>query len=101
VGFKANTSFLRFVTMGARGVHHMMKQLRALGFEPIELERYSGSNKIWTTKIKRLRLADILCVRTGLRVEVRCKSDLKIKMSDPFPSPRISTFTRSPTSNPA
>jgi hypothetical protein len=29
-----------------------------------------------------LRLPDLLCVKTGLRVEVRAKSDLKIKMSD-------------------
>jgi hypothetical protein len=59
-----------------------MDQLREAGFKPIELERYCGSNKIWATKVKRLRLPDILCVRTGLRVEVRAKSDLKIRMSD-------------------
>jgi len=82
MGFKADTSFLKFLTMGARGVHHTMGQLTDAGFEPIELERYCGSNKIWTTKVKRLRLADVLCVRTGLRVEVKAKSDLKIKMSD-------------------
>lgn len=82
MGFKADTSFLRFLTMGARGVHHTMAQLADAGFEPIELERYCGSNKIWATKVKRLRLADVLCVRTGLRVEVRAKSDLKIRMSD-------------------
>ncbi|HYH21714.1 MAG TPA: hypothetical protein VD995_24170 [Azospirillum sp.] len=59
-----------------------MAQLRSLGFQPIELERYCASNKIWMTKVKRLRLPDLLCVRTGLRVEVRAKSDLKIRMSD-------------------
>jgi hypothetical protein len=47
-----------------------------------KLERYSRSNKIWATKVKRLRLPDLLCVRTGLRVEVRAKSKLAIKMSD-------------------
>ena len=52
------------------------------GFEPIELERYCTSNKIWSTKVKRLRLPDLVCVRTGVRVEVRAKSDLKIRMSD-------------------
>jgi hypothetical protein len=82
MGFKTNTSFLRFLSMGALGVQQTMKQLRALGFEPIELERYCASNKIWMTKVKRLRLPDVLCVRTGLRVEVRAKSDLKIRMSD-------------------
>lgn len=82
MGFKTDTSFLKFLSMGAIGVRQVMNQLRARGFEPIELERYCGSNKIWMTKVKRLRLPDVLCVRTGLRVEVRAKSDLKIRMSD-------------------
>lgn len=82
MGFKTDTSFLRFLTMGAMGVRRIIDQLADKGFEPIELERYCGSNKIWSTKIKRLRLPDILCVKTGLRVEVRTKSKLEIKMSD-------------------
>lgn len=82
MGFKADTSFLKFLTMGARGVHHTLARLSEIGFRPMELERYCGSNKIWATKVKRLRLPDLLCVRTGLRVEVRAKSDLKIRMSD-------------------
>jgi hypothetical protein len=82
MGFKADTSFLRFLTMGALGARQVMTQLKANGFEPIELERYCTSNKIWSTKVKRLRLPDLLCVRTGLRVEVRAKTDLKIRMSD-------------------
>ena len=82
MGFKANTSFLRFLTMGAVGVRRTMDRFRDCGFEPIELERYCGSNKIWTTKVKRLRLPDLLCVKTGMRAEVRAKTDLKIRMSD-------------------
>ena len=82
MGFKADTSFLRFLSMGAIGVHRTMDRLRDRGFEPIELERYCGSNKIWTTKVKRLRLPDLLCVKTGMRAEVRAKTDLKIRMSD-------------------
>jgi hypothetical protein len=82
MGFKTDTSFLRFLSMGARAVHRVMDILRAQGFRPIELERYCGSNKIWATKVKRLRLPDLLCVNTGLRVEVRAKTDLKIRMSD-------------------
>ena len=82
MGFKADTSFLRFLSMGAVGVHRTMERLRDRGFEPIELERYCSSNKIWTTKVKRLRLPDLLCVRTGMRTEVRAKTDLKIRMSD-------------------
>ena len=80
--FKADTSFLRFLSMGAVGVHRTMDRFRDRGFEPIELERYCGSNKIWTTKVKRLRLPDLLCVKTGMRAEVRAKTDLKIRMSD-------------------
>jgi len=82
MGFKVDTSFLRFLTMGALGVRQVATELAERGFEPIELERYCTSNKIWATKVKRLRLPDLLCVKTGLRVEVRAKSDLKIRMSD-------------------
>lgn len=49
--------------------------------KPIELERYSTTNKIWSTKVKRLRLPDLLCLRTGMRVEVRGKSKLELRMS--------------------
>ncbi len=80
--FKADASFLRFLSMGAAGVQRTMETLRRGGFVPIELERYCGSNKIWSTKIKRLRVPDLLCVKTGLRVEVRAKTELKIRMSD-------------------
>ena len=82
MGFKADTSFLRFLSMGAAGARQVMSQMKGAGFQPIELERYCTSNKIWTTKVKRLRLPDLLCVRTGTRIEVRAKSDLKIRMSD-------------------
>jgi HEAT repeat protein len=82
MGFKADSSFLRFLSMGAMGVRQTMRQLTGMGFRPIELERYCASNKIWATKVKRLRLPDLLCVRTGLRIEVRAKTDLKIRMSD-------------------
>ncbi len=64
MGFKVNTSFLRFLTMGALGVRATMDYLRREGFEPLELERYCASNKIWMTKVKRLRLPDILGRRT-------------------------------------
>ena len=82
MGFKVDASFLKFLTMGALGARKVMSQLSTLGYAPIELERYCTSNKIWATKVKRLRLPDLLCVRTGTRFEVRAKSDLKIRMSD-------------------
>ena len=82
MALKTDTSFLRFLTMGAKGVRQTMSQLKDMGFKPIELERCCGSNKIWSTKIKRFRLPDLMCVNTGLRMEVRTKSNLAIKMSD-------------------
>jgi hypothetical protein len=80
--FKELSSFLRFVSMGALGTRSAMTVLREAGHVPIELERYCSSNKIWTTKIKRLRLPDLVCTRCGQRFEVRGKSKLEIKMSD-------------------
>jgi len=82
MGFKVDTSFLRYLTMGAMGVRVVKDQLVSLGFRPIELERYCDSNKIWTQKVKRLRLPDLVCIKTGLRVEVRTKTNLSISMSD-------------------
>ncbi|OGP07544.1 MAG: hypothetical protein A2048_08750 [Deltaproteobacteria bacterium GWA2_45_12] len=81
MGLKENASFLRFVTMGALGTRHAWKVLESKGHNIVELERYSSSNKIWATKIKRLRLPDLLCVNCGTRFEVRAKSKLEIKMS--------------------
>lgn len=68
--------------MGALGARRVSELMTRAGLSPVELERYSCSNKIWSSKVKRLRLPDLLCVRTGLRVEVRAKSKLTIKMSD-------------------
>lgn len=82
MGFKTDTSFLQFLSIGAAGIRQTVLQLRGKGFKPIELERYCASNNIWMTKVKRLRLPDLLCVQTGTRFEVRAKSDLKIRMSD-------------------
>ena len=82
MGLKVDSSFLKFLTMGALGARRVCELMAQAGLQPIELERYSRSNKIWSTKVKRLRLPDLLCVRTGLRVEVRAKSKLTIKMSD-------------------
>lgn len=82
MGLKIDSSFLKFVTMGALGTRRVHELMTRAGLQPIELERYSRSNKIWSTKVKRLRLPDLLCVKTGLRVEVRAKSKFAIKMSD-------------------
>jgi hypothetical protein len=83
VGFKEDADFARFVSMGATGTAAVARHLRERhGHRPIELERYAMANKIWQTKVKRLRLPDLLCVACGRRVESRAKSALAIVLSD-------------------
>jgi hypothetical protein len=80
--FKRDDDFLRFITMGAAGSAAVAQFLTdEYGHRVVELERYAMANKIWATKIKRLRLADLVCVDCGLRVEARAKSKLEIRMS--------------------
>jgi hypothetical protein len=67
--------------MGAAGTRTVVGDLTSRGHDIAELERYSTSNKLWTTKIKRLRLPDLFCLRCDLRVEARAKSHLEIKLS--------------------
>lgn len=82
MGFKEDADFARFVSMGAVGAaavaHHLSTER---DHRMIELERYAMANKVWQTKVKRLRLPDLLCVRCGLRVEARAKSKLGIVLS--------------------
>ena len=82
MGFKEDADFARFVSMGAVGAaavaHHLSTEH---GHKMIELERYAMANKVWQTKVKRLRIPDLLCVRCGLRVEARAKSRLGIVLS--------------------
>ncbi|MGH9459788.1 MAG: hypothetical protein ACRD1X_01110 [Vicinamibacteria bacterium] len=82
MALKRDDSFLQYLTMGAAGSARAADDLNGHGHQIIELERYTTSNKIWSTKIKRLRLPDLLCLRCGLRVEARAKSKLEVKLSD-------------------
>lgn len=82
MALKRDDSFLQYLTMGAAGSARAADDLNGHGHQIIELERYTTSNKIWATKIKRLRLPDLLCLRCGLRVEARAKSKLEVKLSD-------------------
>lgn len=82
MGFKEDADFARFVSMGAIGTAAVGRYLRDVhGHRPIELERYAMSNKVWQTKVKRLRLPDLVCVRCGRRFESRAKSKLGIVVS--------------------
>lgn len=69
MNFKADWSFLQKISMGAVASRAVVDKLNSCGHEVIELERYSTSNKIWSTKIKRLRLPDLICLKCGKRIE--------------------------------
>lgn len=87
--FKSDDSFLRKLAVGAAGTNVTIGWLRAMGFNPIELERGSTGFKIWKKiKIKRVRVPDILCLNTGLRFESRGKTKLEISMSHSLNDPR-------------
>jgi len=82
MGLKEDAKFARFITMGAIGAERVASDLESRGHRMIELERYAMANKIWTTKVKRLRMADLLCVTCGRRFEAKAKSKLEVKLSD-------------------
>ncbi len=82
MGLKSDPDFLRNVSMGASAAARVMKDLAAAGLRPIELERACRSNKLWRTRSRGQRVPDLLCVATGIRIEVRGKGALCIRMSD-------------------
>jgi hypothetical protein len=87
--FKSDESFLRKLAIGAAGTNATIAQLRIMGFSPIELERGSTGFKIWKKiKIKRIRVPDILCLKTGLRFESRGKTKPEISMSHSLSAPK-------------
>lgn len=89
INFKSDDSFLRKLAVGAAGTNATINCLRAMGFNPIELERGSTGFKIWKKiKIKRIRVPDILCLNTGIRFESRGKTKLEISMSHSLKDPR-------------
>jgi hypothetical protein len=87
--FKSDESFLRKLAVGAAGTNVTIARLKAMGFNPIELERGSTGFKIWKKiKIKRVRVPDVLCLNTGLRFESRGKTKLEISMSHSLNDPK-------------
>ena len=87
--FKSDDSFLKKLAVGAAGTNATIDRLKVLGFNPIELERGSTGFKIWKKiKIKRLRVPDVLCLNTGIRVESRGKTKLEISMSHSLNDPK-------------
>lgn len=88
VSFKSDESFLKKLAVGAAGTKATICRLNQLGFWPIELERGSSGFKIWKKiKIKRVRVPDILCLKSGWRFESRGKTKLEISMSHSLADP--------------
>jgi len=82
ISFKSDESFLEKLAVGAIGTRKVMDNLKFSGNYPIELERGSTGYKIWKSiKIKRIRVPDILCVNSGIRIESRTKTKLTVSMS--------------------
>jgi len=80
---------MRKLAVGAAGTNATIARLKAMGFNPIELERGSTGFKIWKKiKIKRVRVPDVLCLNTGLRFESRGKTKLEISMSHSLNDPK-------------
>ncbi len=89
VNLKSDDSFLRKLAVGAAGTNATINRLTVLGFKPIELERGSTGFKIWKKiKIKRVRVPDILCLKTGVRFESRGKTKPEISMSHSLKDPK-------------
>jgi hypothetical protein len=87
--FKSDDSFLKKLAIGAASTSATIERLKTLGFDPIELERGSTGFKIWKKiKIKRVRVPDILCLKTGLRFESRGKTKPEVSMSHSLKDPR-------------
>jgi HEAT repeat protein len=86
--FKTDESFLEKLAIGATGTRAVFADLQRQGHNPIELERGSMDYKIWKNiKIKRLRVPDLLCLKCGIRVEARAKTQLEISMSHSLSDP--------------
>lgn len=87
--FKTDDSFLRKLAVGAAGTNTTIHRLKQMGFNPTELERGSTGFKIWKKiKIKRVRVPDILCLKTGVRFESRGKTKPEISMSHSLSNPK-------------
>ena len=81
MGFKTNREFLRNISVGAVGTRQILRLLNGRGFRLIDIDRSALSSKLWATKVKRLRVPDLLCLKSGVRIESRAKGELGIIMS--------------------
>lgn len=80
--FKPDFSFFNKIVLGAVGSNAVRRDMAEHGFDLVELERGATDAKIWKeVKRKRVRIPDLVCTRTGLRVESRAKSKPALQMS--------------------
>ena len=83
VSFKDDRTFVKYLTAGAAATRAIADDMAGrLGHSPVDLERQTMTNKLWATKIKRLRVPDLICASCGTRVEARGKSRLLVAASD-------------------
>lgn len=80
--FKPASSFFRKIVIGAIGAKAVRNELNELGCKIVELERGATDTKIWKdVKRKRVRIPDLVCLKTGIRVECRAKTNRSLSMS--------------------
>lgn len=82
LSLKPDSSFFKKIAVGAVGARAVMSDLSNLGHDLRELENGSTDTKIWKdVKRKRVRIPDLVCIRCGLRIESRAKTNPTISMS--------------------
>lgn len=82
LALKPDSSFFRKIALGAVGSRHVVKDLKRLGHQIVELERGAMDTKLWKeVKRKRVRIPDLVCKSCGLRVESRAKTKAELSMS--------------------
>jgi len=82
LSFKPDASFFRKIVIGAVGARGVRADLLGQGHELVELERGSTDSKLWKdVKRKRVRIPDLVCLRCGVRVESRAKTNPDLSMS--------------------
>jgi hypothetical protein len=87
--FKSEDSFQEKIAIGAVGTKKILHIFNSANHEMIELERGSMSVDIWREiKLKRLRVPDLECIKCGVRVESRAKTNLELTMSHSYSKSR-------------
>ena len=82
LSYKPDSRFFRYLSVGAVGALAVCEDLAGHNHSMAELENGSTDTKIWkNVKRKRVRIPDLVCLRCGLRVESRAKTNPDLSMS--------------------